>query len=116
MWHCNIAKSELSCIDLGQSNVTPRQVQHQIIAAYRYPYSRLKSGTREAGSDSCRDRVDMRSVDQDEPVARARIESCGIVSDWPGKHRIALNQVHRDDAVERHRIESLSQCGAQSAL
>src|SRR6266404_4829238 len=79
MWHCNIAKSELSCIDLGQSNVTPRQVQHQIIAAYRYPYSRLKSGTGEASSDSCRDRVDMRSIDQDEPVARARTEGSSVI-------------------------------------
>src|SRR5436190_6564597 len=116
MWHCNIAKSELSCIDLGQSNVTPRQVQHQIIAAYRYPYSRLKSGTGEASCDSCRDRAQMRPVDQHEPVARAGIGSRGIVRERFGKRRIALDQMHRDDAVELLGIEFLPQCGSQSVL
>src|SRR5258705_560139 len=58
----------------------------------------------------------MRSVDQNEPVTRARMGSRWILSDRFGKRRIALTQMHRDDAVELLRIESLPQCGAQSVL
>src|SRR5207237_2895438 len=49
-----IAFSELYGLDSGQVKVVPRQIPHQIITACRYRYSRLKSGTRDAGSDSCR--------------------------------------------------------------
>src|SRR5712692_11080773 len=112
--HVAVQHIPSSRLDLGQRKVTPRQVPHQIITACRYLYSRFKGGTGEASCDSCRDRVHMRSVDQDEPVARARIGSRGIFSDRFGKRRIALNQMHRDDAVELLRIEFLPQYGAQS--
>src|SRR5712671_277372 len=102
--------------DLGQRKLILRQVPHQIITACRYLYSAFQCGTGKASCDSCRDRVHMRSVDQHEPVARAGIGSRGIVGDWFGKRRIALNQMHRDDAVELLRTEFFPQCGAQSVL
>jgi hypothetical protein len=68
-----IAFSGLYGLDSGSLNVTPRQVPHQIITACRYLYSRFEGGTGEASCDSCGDRVHMRSVDQDEPVAGAGI-------------------------------------------
>src|SRR5258707_5909690 len=62
-------------LDLGQRKVILRQVPHQIITACRNLYSTFECGTGKASIDSCRDRLDMRSVDQDEPVAGAGIGS-----------------------------------------
>src|SRR6266478_4866185 len=114
MWHCSKCRVPDSTGWIsGQLEVTPLQVPHQIITTCRYHYSLFECGTGEASGDSCRDCVQMRSVDQDEPVARAGIGSRGIVSERSGKrrialnHRIALNQMHRDDAIELLRIESL---------
>src|SRR6476660_3994849 len=56
--------------DSGQ-RVILHQVPHQIITACRYLYSAFECGTGEASLDSCRGRVDMRSIDQHEPVAAA---------------------------------------------
>src|SRR6266403_515634 len=86
-----MAFSGLYALDSGSLNVTPRQVPHQIITTRRYLYSLFECGTGEASCDSCRDCAHMRSVDQDEPVARAGIGSRWIVGDRFGKRRIALN-------------------------
>src|SRR5258706_6300903 len=55
----------------------------------------------------------MRSIDQYKPVARTRVGNRGIVGNWPGKHWIALDQMHGDDSVELFGIELIPQCGAQ---
>src|SRR6266481_6398512 len=117
----HVALQQMACSalyggDSGPRNVIPRECLYQTITVRCYFYSLFECGTGEARCDNGRDRVDMRSVDQDKPVARARIGSRGIFSDRLGKRRIALNQMHRDDAVELLRIESLPQGGAQSVL
>src|SRR5258707_4598717 len=111
-----MASSVFYGLDSGQLEVPPRQAQNKPKTARRYLYSLFECGTGEASCDSCRDRIQMRSVDQNEPVARARIGSRGIVRDRLGKRRIALNQMHRDDAVQLLTIEVVPQGCSQSVL
>src|ERR1700737_4262646 len=89
-----------SGIDLGQSNVALGQIPHQIINARRYLSSPLeRCGASESRCDGRRDRIHMRPVNQDKPVARPGVWTRGIVGDRFGKDGIALDQMHGDDSV-----------------
>src|SRR6202022_2849723 len=116
MWQCSIYYRLGFMHDLRQSNVAPGQIPHKIINAHRYLCSPLERRGASERWDRCGDRIHMRSIDQHKPVASTGIGTCGIVGEWLGQRRIALDQMHGDDSIKLFRIEFLPQCGAQLVL
>src|SRR6202795_3702888 len=97
-------------LDSGRLDVALGQVPHQMVTPDRYRYSAREScGAGEMRGVHRRDRVHIRAVDQHEPVARAGIGN-PVFRERLRQHRIALDQMHRDDSVELSRIQLLPQC------